>query len=378
MARTVLLCAGGTGGHLFPAEAVATILEERGWRVELATDHRASGYGSKFPAAAVHIVASATPSGRGPVGKMLAAIKLGWGLARAYLLMGRMRPSVAAGFGGYPTIPPILAARLRRVPIVIHEQNAVLGRANRFLARHSQRIATASTGLSLSAKLAAKAVLTGNPVRPAVRDAAQIAYLPPEPDGPLQIVIFGGSQGARFLSEIVPAAIAKLEPSLRGRLRIAQQCRPEDLAQLEERYRDLDIDAEIAIFFSNLPTMIARSHLVICRSGATTVTELGVIGRPAILVPLPGAIDQDQRANAAAMVSAGGGWMFDEKALGVRQLASEFEALLNDPTRLARAAAAAAATGQAAGAEAVADLIEEAAIGRPNSRAGDSGEDAGA
>lgn len=361
MTRTILLCAGGTGGHLFPAAAVASVLEERGWRVELATDHRVADYGRDFPAAATHIVPSATPSGRGIVGKALAMVRLGWGVICAFGLIGRVKPAAAAGFGGYPTIPPILAARLRGVPTVIHDQNAVLGRANRLLARYAKRIAIASDKLSLTPALAEKVVMTGNPVRPAVREAAAIAYVPPEPEGPIHLLIFGGSQGARYLSEAVPTAIGHLAPELRGRLRITQQCRPEDIASVEATYRGLGIEAHLATFFTDLPLRIAASQLVISRSGATTVSELGVIGRPAILMPLPGAIDQDQRANAETLVSVGGAVVFDEKTLGVRELAGELTGLLEKPERLAAMAQAAATTGRADGADLLADLIEEIA-----------------
>lgn len=362
MAGTVLLCAGGTGGHLFPAAATAQALEQRGWRVELATDYRATNYGQDFPASAIHIVPSATPSGRGVIGKADAAAKLGWGLVRALALVGKVKPTVAVGFGGYPTVPPILAASLRGVPTIIHDQNAVLGRANRFLAGRVRRIATTTTALKLSPELAAKAVLTGNPVRPAVKAASRIPYPVLDPEGQIRLAIFGGSQGARFLSEVVPQAISMLRPDLRGRLRITQQCRPEDLANVEALYRGIDVDAELAPFFANLPGMIAQSHLVISRSGASTVTELGVIGRPAILIPLPGAIDQDQAANARILDDAGGGWMVDERTLTPALLAERLTGLLDDPDGLRDAAAAARSTGGADGAEKLADLIEEMSV----------------
>ncbi len=361
MARTILLCAGGTGGHLFPAQAVASVLEERGWRIELATDHRARDYGSDFPASAVHIVPSATPSGRGIFGKAIAALQLGWGFLRALAMIGRMRAAVAAGFGGYPTVPPIMAARFLGVPTIIHDQNAVLGRANRLLARGAKRIATASRALVLPDGLAAKVEMTGNPVRPAVRDAARVPYEAVEADGPIRLLVFGGSQGARFLSDIVPKAVAKLRPDLLGRLNIVQQCRSEDLAQVEALYRGAGVEAECATFFANLPAIMAKSHLVISRSGATTVSELGVIGRPAILVPLPGAIDQDQRANAETLGAAGGAWVYEEKTLGVRQLAEAMTDLFDHPDKLAFAAKAASGTASADGAERLADLIESVA-----------------
>lgn len=362
MAGTVLLCAGGTGGHLFPAEAAAKALIARGWRVELATDHRAKGYGGEFPAEAIHIVPSATPSGRGIAGKASAALKLGGGLVRALGLVGRVKPTVAVGFGGYPTVPPILAARLRGVPTIVHDQNAVLGRANRFLAARVTRIATATAALRLPPELAAKAVLTGNPVRPAVRDAARMQYAALEEGGALRLLVFGGSQGARFLSDVVPEAISRLRPELRGRIILVQQCRPEDMERVDAMYRSLNLEVRLAPFFSNLPALIAESHLVVSRAGASTVSELAVIGRPAIMIPLPGAIDQDQRANAQTLVSAGGGWMLDERTLDARSLAAELGALLDDPSRLRRAAAASRAAGVDDGAERLADLVEEVAL----------------
>jgi len=361
MAGTVLLCAGGTGGHLFPAEAAARALIARGWRVELATDHRAKGYGGEFPAEAIHIVPSATPSGRGLAGKASAAFKLGGGLVRALGLVGRVKPTVAVGFGGYPTVPPILAARLRGVPTIVHDQNAVLGRANRFLAPRVTRIATATAALKLPPELAAKAVLTGNPVRPAVRDAARVPFPALEDGGALRLLVFGGSQGARFLSDVVPEAISRLRPELRGRVMIVQQCRPEDMDRVDAIYRGLNLEARLAPFFNNLPALIAESHLVVARAGASTVSELAVIGRPAIMIPLPGAIDQDQRANAQTLVSAGGGWMLEERTVDARGLAAELGALLEDPTRLRRAAAAAKAAGVDDGAERLADLVEDVA-----------------
>lgn len=358
MPSTILLCAGGTGGHLFPAEAVASVLEERGWRVELATDHRAKEIGRGFPAAAIHIVPSATPSGRGVFGKAKAMLQLAGGLVRALFLLRSVRPVAAAGFGGYPTVPPILAARLFRVPTVIHEQNAVMGRANKLLARSATRIATSSPALKLQGNWASKSVPTGNPVRPAVNDAAGIPYQAPLSDGPIRLVVFGGSQGARYFSHVMPAALRRLRPDLVGRLRLVQQCRPEDLEEVSSLYRSLGIEAETASFFANLPSIIAKSHLVISRSGATTVSELAVIGRPAILVPLPGAIDQDQRVNAEYLANAGGAWAYDERSLGPRQLADRITDLFDNSDRLVAAANAAAAAGVPDGAQRLANLIE--------------------
>ncbi|MCW5696749.1 MAG: undecaprenyldiphospho-muramoylpentapeptide beta-N-acetylglucosaminyltransferase [Bauldia sp.] len=365
MAGTILLCAGGTGGHLFPAEALALVLEARGWQIELATDHRAVGYGGNFPAEATHIVPSATFSGRGIPARIGAVLKLASGFFSAFGMVGRVKPAAVVGFGGYPTVPPVLAARYRGVPTIIHDQNAVLGRANRFLAPRVTKIAVGSPALKLPARLEAKAVPTGNPVRVAVRDAARRPYPALAANGPLDLLVFGGSQGARFLSEIVPAAIGQLPPELRGRLRLVQQCRPEDLGAVEATYRRLNVTAELAPFFRNLPDHIARSHLVISRSGASTVAELAVIGRPAILIPLPGAIDQDQMANARTLADIGGAWLVDERGLTPEALAAELSGLMSAPERLQAAAAAAAGKGQADGAEKLADLVEAVARKEP-------------
>ena len=338
------------------------MLEQRGWRVELATDYRAKEYGSDFRAAAIHIVPSATPSGRGILGKAKAAMQLVGGLVRAFFLLRRMKPVAAAGFGGYPTVPPILAARILGVPCVIHEQNAVMGRANKLLARTATRIATSSAVLKLRESWDAKSVPTGNPVRPSVTDAAATPYQPPLPDGPIRLVVFGGSQGASYFSQVMPAALRRLRPDLVGRMRLVQQCRPEDLEEVSSLYRSLGIEAETASFFANLPSIIAKSHLVICRSGATTVSELAVIGRPAILVPMPGAIDEDQRFNAENLAEAGGAWMYEERSLGPRQLADRMTDLFDNPDTLTAAARAVAAIGVADGAERLADLIELVAL----------------
>jgi UDP-N-acetylglucosamine--N-acetylmuramyl-(pentapeptide) pyrophosphoryl-undecaprenol N-acetylglucosamine transferase len=294
-------------------------------------------------------------------GKVAAAFKLAGGTLSARRLIGRTKPAVAVGFGGYPTVPPILAARLRGIPTIIHDQNAVLGRANRLLARFADRIAMASPTPLLAPRLEAKAAITGNPVRRAVKEAAALSYPALTADGEIKLAIFGGSQGARFLSHVVPAAIGMLRRDLIARLRITQQCRREDLAGVEADYRKIGARAELATFFTNLPSIVAESHLIVSRSGATTVSELGVIGRPAILVPLPGAIDQDQRANAEILAVAGGGWAVNERTLDAAELAAMMTDLFDHPDKLRAAAAAAASTGVADGAERLADLIEAVA-----------------
>ncbi len=259
-APLVLLAAGGTGGHLFPAEALAHALAARGVTVDLATDERAERYGSRFPARDIHVIASATVRARDPISLARTATMLGVGALQAYRLLGRIRPAAVVGFGGYPTVPPVLAAALRGIPTLIHEQNAVMGRANRLLAPRVRAIALSFAGvLDREPKLAAKATRTGNPVRPAVIAAAAAPYAPPDPAGPLRLLVFGGSQGARIMSDIVPPAIERLAPQLRARLAIVQQAREEDLGRVKETYARAKVTAEVATFFTDLPARIAGS-----------------------------------------------------------------------------------------------------------------------
>ena len=356
--RPVLLAAGGTGGHLFPAEALAAALTKRGVRVELVTDARAVRHTAHFPAAAVHMIPSATVRGRDPISLARTGATLAFGITKAWLQMPSLNPAVVVGFGGYPTVPPVLAATLRRLPTVIHEQNGVMGRANRLLAPRVTAIATGFAGvLDKDPALVAKATHTGNPVRPAVIAVAGTPFAPPVSGGPLHLLVFGGSQGARVMSEIVPAAVAKLEPYLLMMLRIVQQAREEDLAGVRQAYARLGVKAEVEPFFSDLPARMAASHLVVSRSGASTVAELAAIGRPSILVPLPHALDQDQRANARVLEQAGGAIRLDQAEFTPDRLAAEIGALAAEPGRLAAMAAAAKSAGTLDAAERLADLV---------------------
>jgi UDP-N-acetylglucosamine--N-acetylmuramyl-(pentapeptide) pyrophosphoryl-undecaprenol N-acetylglucosamine transferase len=351
----VLLAAGGTGGHLFPAEALAAALAARGVAVELATDARAVGYGGKFPARAMHVIPSATP--RGPFGYVKAGAVIALGVARAYRLLGRLRPAAVVGFGGYPSIPAVLAASLRRIPSLIHEQNGVMGRANRLLAPRVTAIATSFAGvLDAEPALAAKATRTGNPLRPAVI-AAIAPYAPPAPDGQLRLLAFGGSQGARIMADVVPPAVERLEPTLRARLALVQQARPEDLERVRATYARLGVAAEVEPFFRDLPARIAAAHLVVSRSGASTVAELAALGRPAVLVPLPHALDQDQFANAKVLEAAAGAILLRQDAFTPERLAREIAALAADPARLSATAAGARSAGAPDAAARLADLV---------------------
>ena len=361
----VLLAAGGTGGHLFPAEALAAALVKRGVPVHLTTDRRAARYGGAFAEDAIHVVASATLRGRNPFAYSRTATMLGVGLVQAFALIGRLRPAAVIGFGGYPTIPPVLAATWRRVPSLIHDANAVIGRANRLLAPRVTAVATTFPDVFRGEpRLAAKATLTGNPVRPAVVAAAATPY--PAEQTPLRLLVFGGSQGARIMADIVPAAIAQLDTALRERLAIVQQAREEDLPRVREAYARCAVAADIAPFFSDLPARMAASHLVVGRSGASTVAELAAIGRPAILVPLPHALDQDQFANAGVLEAGGGAIRLVQDMFTPERLAGEISALAAAPQRLATMAAAARSLGRLDAADRLADLVQAVAASGAN------------
>lgn len=361
----ILIAAGGTGGHLFPAEALAHALSARGHAVELATDERADRYGHDFPARKVHLISAATIHGRSPVALAGTALRLGRGVLQALPIVRRMKPAAAIGFGGYPTVPPLVAAKLAGVPILLHEQNAVMGLGNRLLARFATAIATGFPNPGGLGAHAGLAVHTGNPVRPPVVAASAIPYDPPQPGGPLRLLVFGGSQGARVFADLVPPAVERLEPALRARLSIVQQTREEDMARTRAAYDGLGVAADLAPFFTDLPAKMAHAHLVVARSGASTVAELAAIGRPSILVPLPHARDQDQAANAAVIAKAGGAFAFPQDELTPERLAGELSALAAAPERLAAAATAARSVGRPDAVDRLADLVAAVAARRP-------------
>ncbi|MEX1181072.1 MAG: undecaprenyldiphospho-muramoylpentapeptide beta-N-acetylglucosaminyltransferase [Cucumibacter sp.] len=331
-----VLMAGGTGGHLFPAEALAQELIRRGHRVELITDQRTRHLGETFPARSVHVVAAATPNFRRPLRLTGASVTIFAGIVASIGILRRIKPNAVIGFGGYPTFPPFIAASLLGIPGLLHEQNAVLGRANRALARFASALALSFEPTRGTEKFTLPKHLVGNPVRQRVL-ALKGTPLPPigRQDGKLRLLVFGGSQGARFLSEVVPGAVTLLPEDLRRRIEVTQQCRQEDLEAAATIYARAEIEAELAAFFPDLPEKMARSHLVIGRAGASTVAELAVIGRGSILVPLPGSLDQDQRANAAILAAAGGAVMLDQATISLHSLASELQGLLAEPKKLA-------------------------------------------
>ena len=363
MAGLVLLSAGGTGGHLFPAEALAHELRARSHGVHLVTDRRAERFAGDFPADEIHVVDSATITSKNPIALLRTGIALFRGLRESGRLLARLRPDVVVGFGGYPTMPPLMAAARAGIPAMIQEQNAVMGRANRFLAGRANVIAGGFLPPG-SGDHGDKIVTTGNPVRPDVLKAAQTSYDPLTADGPFHLLVFGGSQGARFFSEVVPTAIDLLPEDIRKRLKITQQARPEDAALVEMRYRDGGIEVDVSPFFDNMAELLAAAHLVVSRSGASTVSEIAVVGRPAILVPFPRALDHDQAANAAALEAQGGARVVRQSELTPEALASTLREFTEQPDDLATMAANAKTAGKPDAARLLADLVEDMAGGR--------------
>lgn len=362
MSQTIVLAAGGTGGHLFPAEALAHAMKARGWSVHLATDDRANRFAGDFPADAVHAFPAATIGSKNPLALARTGLKLWRGLRAASAMLGKVKPAVVVGFGGYPTFTPVFAATQRKIPTLIHEQNAVMGRANATLA--GRVTAIAGGFLPEGGAHADKTVATGNPVRPAVIEAAKTPYAPSAEGAPFHLLVFGGSQGAQFFSEALPAAIALLDPVQRGRLRLVQQARPEDEAGVRAAYGILGVPAEVQPFFVDMAARIAAAHFVVSRSGASTVSEIAAIGRPSLLVPYPHALDHDQAANAATLEKAGGCTVRAQAQLTSQILAETIGAAMREPERLAATAAAARSVGKPEATRLLADLTEAIASGR--------------
>jgi UDP-N-acetylglucosamine--N-acetylmuramyl-(pentapeptide) pyrophosphoryl-undecaprenol N-acetylglucosamine transferase len=356
MPQRVVIAAGGTGGHMFPALALAREVQGRGQDVVLACDARGARYVG--PDLAHHEIRAGSPTGR-PLRRLQGVAQLGLGLTQALALLRRMRPVAVAVFGGYASAPVGIAARLLRIPLLVHEQNAVLGRANRLIARKAAVLAlTFADTKGAAGARRAQSVVTGNPVRPEVVALRDRAYAAPARDGPFDLLVVGGSQGARILSEVLPTALACLPKAARARIRLTQQCRPEDLERVAGAYAGLGFPAELKAFYDDLPERLARAHLVISRSGASSVAELLVLGRPALLVPYRLAADDHQRANAAAVVQAGAGWLIEETALEPERLAARLDACLDQPEELALMAARAHALGRPDAARALADAVE--------------------
>lgn len=365
--RLIFLAAGGTGGHLFPAQALGEELTRRGHIIHLMTDERVRDYGKNFPAEVVHIVPSATLSLSEPLKVPGRLLRLYRGYRTARGILNRLNADCVVGFGGYPSLPPLMAASRLAVPSIIHEQNSVLGRANRLLAGRVSRVATSFEQVfGIPEGLRPKLRFTGNPVRSAVAAVAGAPFPALAQHGELHLLVFGGSQGARAFADLVPPAVAVMDSALRQRLRITQQCRPEDMERTKAAYADAGVAADLNPFFSDMPLRMAASHLVICRSGASSIAELGVVGRPAVLVPLPHAIDNDQLRNAEAFTEAGAGWLQPQAEITPQGLASLLTRLLLNERELKGAAESALKQGKPEAARELATLVEEtmAAPGR--------------
>ncbi len=358
--KVAVIAAGGTGGHLFPAQALAEVLGARGWRIVLATDDRVESLAQTFPAERVVTLASATIRRGDPLSPFKAMFTIIKGVIQGRAALAEVDPAVVIGFGGYPSLPALLAAISQGRPTLIHEQNAVSGRANRFLAPFVTAVACAFPTLrKASARTQARAVMVGNPVRPEIRALADHSYQAPEDK--IRLLITGGSQGARLLSELVPAALAALPEELRHRLHVEQQTRPESMAIARQIYADAVIEAELAPFFRDMAGRLARAHLVIGRAGASTVSELAVAGRPSILIPLGVALDDDQGQNAKMLAEGGGAEVARESGLTQAMMTTALATLLGNPARLGRMAAAARKLARPDAAERLADLVEKTA-----------------
>ncbi len=372
MMGPLIITAGGTGGHMFPALALASELERRGRTVALACDQRGARYLPEDHTA--FILKAGSPSG--PMAKRVAGMtKLGFGLLQSFWWLRKRRPAAVACFGSYASVPVGVAAGMLRIPVLVHEQNAVLGRANRLITRRA-------TGLALTfdetrhAEMMAedRRVVTGNPVRPEIKTHIGDDYQAPDDGQPLELLVIGGSQGARSLSDILPATFGRLSGRERSRIHLVQQCRPEDLERVEQAYKTLGFEAELKPFFHDLPARLAKAHLVISRSGASSVAEMLTLGRPSILIPLPSSLEGDQLANAEIVAAAEAGWLMKESELSDEILAERLRDCLEQPAKLSGMAAKAKALGRPDAASALADLIERMVPGF-KSGPGDAGKE---
>jgi UDP-N-acetylglucosamine--N-acetylmuramyl-(pentapeptide) pyrophosphoryl-undecaprenol N-acetylglucosamine transferase len=359
MNKVCVVAAGGTGGHMFPAEALARELASRGWRVVLATDARGEQYAHAFPAEERLALDAAT--GSGPVGLLKAGLAILKGVGQAQSAFARIGADVVVGFGGYPSAPALVAAVATRRPTLIHEQNAVLGRTNRMLAPAVGTVASAFPTLGRApAKVKARAKLVGNPVRPDIRALFDRAYVAPAGDGPIHVLVTGGSQGARILSETAPRALAALPEAIRNRLKVQQQSRPETLESARQIYLEAGINAEVAPFFRDMADRLSRAHLVVGRAGASTCSELAVAALPSVLIPLKIAMDDHQTLNARALSDAGAARVIAEDDLTLDSLSDALNEVLSDPAKLTAMSAAARSVAIPDAAARLADLVEAA------------------
>ena len=354
----IVLAAGGTGGHVFPAEALARELLGRGLQVALLTDRRGGKFGDDLAIPAYRVRASSL--GKGILGKIRSVGEMAMGVFQARSRLNKLKPAAVVGFGGYPSAPTLYAAARMGIPILLHEQNAVLGRANRAMMNKAKIIATSFPHVTgLKPATGTRLVQTGNPVRPAFATLRASPYVPLGEDGPMRILVLGGSLGARVFSSVVPQALQLLPEHLRRRIVISQQCRKEDLEQARSYYAGAGIDAELSNFFHDVPERMASAHLVICRAGGSTIAELTAIGRPSILVPFPHGHAGEQTANAEAVAEVGGAWLIPEQAFTPEALSVRLESLMALPGTLTKTAAAARAWGRVTAADSLADCVCE-------------------
>ena len=355
--KVCVVAAGGTGGHMFPAEALSRALQARGWRIVLATDHRGEAYAHDFPAEERIALDAAT--GRGPIGMAKAGIAIARGVLKARKALDRLDAAVVVGFGGYPSAPALLAALSQRRPTLLHEQNAVLGRTNRWLAPYVGAVASSFPHLQkVPQGLDARVSLVGNPVRPEIRALYDRVWTPPTSDGPIHVLVTGGSQGARILAETAPRALAALPEAIRARLQVQQQARAETLEAAQQIYLEAGIHAEVAPFFRDMAHRLSAAHLVIGRAGASTCSELAVAAVPSLLIPLKIAMDDHQRFNGLSLAEAGGAEVMLEDEVTVQTLTGALLALLSDPARLAAMSAGARSAALPNATRALADRVE--------------------
>jgi UDP-N-acetylglucosamine--N-acetylmuramyl-(pentapeptide) pyrophosphoryl-undecaprenol N-acetylglucosamine transferase len=355
---TIVLSAGGTGGHLFPAQALAVELARRGRQIVVMTDSRGKNYQAAFPGASIEAVPSASFASRSILVRAMVPFQILWGIIVGFTKLRRLKPAAVVGFGGYPSLPVMIAAWLGGYPSAVHEQNAVLGRVNRLMAAHVRAVAASFPLARFAPRNADCVVFTGNPVRPEAAALSSASYDAPQPGGAIRLLVFGGSQGAHAFSELVPAAIVQLPEGIRARLEIVQQCRPEDIEHVRAAYAAANIKAELAAFFTDLPQRMAAAHLVIARSGASTISELAAIGRPSILIPFPFATDDHQTANADVMVRAGAASLMQQRDITAGKLAAMLGEVFAAPDALRVRAAAAHSLARPDAAARLADLVD--------------------
>ncbi|GJL86084.1 MAG: UDP-N-acetylglucosamine--N-acetylmuramyl-(pentapeptide) pyrophosphoryl-undecaprenol N-acetylglucosamine transferase [Micavibrio sp.] len=361
--KLILLSSGGTGGHISPARALGHDLMSRGFRVEIMTDERGKKYETMFEGMKTHVVKSGT-LGKGLLGKIMGAANLGIGIVQAMSLVKSLQPTMVIGFGGYPSVPGVFAAQKLKIPTVIHEQNAIIGKANAFLAPKAERIALSLpsvTGLDENDKM--RSVVTGNPVREEIAALYTKPYPILEQDGVLRILVLGGSQAATVFNEVLPEALSSLSSSQRAQLEIVQQCQEKDIDDVKKSYDAAGIKAELATFFDDVAGELEKAHLVIARSGASTVAEVTTAGRPAIFVPYPHHKDQQQKMNADAVADTGGAWVMTESGFTPEAILARIETFLQNPETLFRAAENARSCGKPDAARKLGNLVTAIASG---------------